>query len=75
MKAILRAVRKAVIAKLARYHVEAYDGMENWGSHACLTKADALDWMRMYPVGAQVVVFSAHDWRVVAERHVVHGWN
>jgi hypothetical protein len=75
MKAILRAVRKTVVVKLARYRVEAYDGMESWGSHACLTKADALDWMRMYPVGAQVVVFSAHDWRVVAERHAVEGWN
>lgn len=69
MKDVMKAVRRAVRGLVARYEVSAYEQGEcfEWGSHKCLTKREALEWMSMYPARATVVVWNRR-WQMVAHR-------
>lgn len=71
MKAILKAVRKAVRNVMARYEVDAYaeGGAYPWNkaSHKCITKREAIEWMAMYPRGSMVVVWNRR-FHMVAQR-------
>jgi hypothetical protein len=57
MKAILRAVRKAVVAKLQPYDLDVqWDGA--FYRHSAWTSAEALEWARMYPANARCEVWT-----------------
>lgn len=71
MKALVKAVKRAVRNVVARYEVCAYEQGEayQWGSHKVVTRGEALEWMRQYPARASVYVFDNWSgWRIVAER-------